>query len=58
MKIIQFTLNEAQNQLPKLLQATSEGQEVIITANFVQAHHKYGKMKKLKEVNEIWQHIR
>ena len=30
MKIIQFTLNEAQNQLPKLLQATSEGQEVII----------------------------
>jgi Ca2+-transporting ATPase len=29
-----------------------------VTANFVQAHYKYGKMKKLKEVNEIWQHIR
>jgi hypothetical protein len=29
-----------------------------LTANFVQTHHKHGKMKKLKEVNKIWQHIR
>lgn len=29
-----------------------------LTANFVQIRHKYGKMKKLKEVNKIWQHIR
>jgi len=28
------------------------------TANFVQTRYKYGKMKKIKEVNEIWQHIR
>jgi hypothetical protein len=28
------------------------------TANFVQTRYKYGKMKKLKEINEIWQHIR
>ena len=28
------------------------------TANFVQTRYKYGKMKRLKEVNEVWQHIR
>ena len=27
---MQLTLNEAQNQLPQLLQSVSEGQEVII----------------------------
>jgi len=29
-----------------------------ITANFVQTRYKYGKMKKIKEVNKAWQHIR
>ena len=26
-------------------------------ANFVQSYHKYGKMKKIKDANKIWQHI-
>jgi hypothetical protein len=37
---------------------TNYSQQHSLTANFVQTHHKHGKMKKLKEVNKIWQHIR
>ncbi|MDJ0601124.1 MAG: type II toxin-antitoxin system prevent-host-death family antitoxin [Crocosphaera sp.] len=31
--MLQITLNEAQNQLPKLLKAAAEGQQVIIQNN-------------------------
>ena len=31
--MLQLTLNEAQNQLPELLKAVSEGQQVIIQNN-------------------------
>ena len=55
-----YFLHVVARNIAGIIQAIHDEGYVLgdITANFVQTRYKYGKMKRLKEVNEVWQHIR